>query len=174
MSLRHNVALTKCFGQVRKFFEGGAGELWLQMSPGIFLPSLSLLFRFPCYPVASASIFSTRTAQTLYSGILQIGSRAGLVRTFALASMKWKLMKIMPGSTRSVRSTLLTTSPRRETIFASLMILQAQLFRVNWVYFHMPFRHFSVESRGVSRHCSCVVMREISTRSELNRKLLID
>ena len=54
-----------------------------------------------------------------------------------------------------------------------LMITQAQVCRVKRIDLHVPFRHLPVKSRGVARHCSRVVMREISACSQLNGKLVI-
>ena len=59
--------------------------------------------------------FSTRTAATLYSGILATGSRAGFVSTLAAASAKWKGINTMPGGTRRVIQARVSISPRRLT-----------------------------------------------------------
>ena len=60
---------------------------------------------------------SILTAQTLYSGILATGSRAGLVRRLAGLSAKWKVINTTPTGDASVTFALVTTSPRRETTF---------------------------------------------------------
>jgi len=56
-----------------------------------------------------------RRAQTLYSGILAIGSRAGLVNRLAAASLKWKGIKTMPGRDLSVTRAVASIWPRRVT-----------------------------------------------------------
>jgi hypothetical protein len=48
-----------------------------------------------CFPLedispASESILSSLMAHALYSGVLLMGSRAGLVRRLAIASSKWQ------------------------------------------------------------------------------------
>ena len=59
-------------------------------------------------------ILSMRTAATLNSGILDLGSRASLVRRFAGDSLKWKGMKTRPLVERSDIFALAMISPRRE------------------------------------------------------------
>src|SRR5262249_1840575 len=55
------------------------------------------------------------TAQTLYSGILAIGSSAPMVTLLTLPGPgKWKLANTTPGATRSVTAARATMSPRRE------------------------------------------------------------
>ncbi len=63
----------------------------------------------------SSPAFSTRTAHTLNSGILEVGSKAGLVNWLVGLSAKWKVMKITPTGETSVNLALAFTAPRRET-----------------------------------------------------------
>src|SRR4030042_3070702 len=68
--------------------------------------------------------FSTLTAQTLSSGILATGSRAGLVSKLTGLSAKWKVIATTPTGVISVPLALALTCPRREgtfTISPSLM-----------------------------------------------------
>src|SRR5512135_2319768 len=57
--------------------------------------------------------FSICTAQTLYSGILETGSRAALVSLLAEASAKWNGIKMVPGAALWEMWALATISPRR-------------------------------------------------------------
>ncbi len=57
--------------------------------------------------------FSICTAQTLYSGILETGSRAALVSLLAEASAKWNGRKTVPGTALGEIWALTVMSPRR-------------------------------------------------------------
>jgi hypothetical protein len=57
---------------------------------------------------ASCGIFSIQIAQTLYFGVLAMGSRASIVKALVSDSGKWKGMKIVPCSILS--ETLILTS----------------------------------------------------------------
>ena len=60
----------------------------------------------------------------LYSGILDTGSRAGLVRRFTGLSVKWDGMNATPGGDTSVNFALAVISPRREvTLTLSLLLM---------------------------------------------------
>lgn len=58
--------------------------------------------------------FSILTAQTLSSGIFEVGSRARLVTVFVGLSLKWKDIVTTPGGEDSVTFALASTVPRRE------------------------------------------------------------